>query len=100
MANRYLSSYEILNGRIFECCIMDEASLSNKPVASIPLLYANHLVLADDYFQLPPTVTSTEAVKVGLDISKLERLLTDIGSAILRRLNVQYQMHNDIMSFS
>lgn len=79
---------------------MDEASLTNKPGVWIPLLYANHLLLAGDHFQLHQNVISTEVVKEGFDISKLERLLTDIGSAISRRLNVQYQMHNDIMSFS
>jgi len=57
---------EILNGRIFDWCIINEAGLSNKPVAWIPLLYANHLVLAGDDHQLPPTVISTEAVKEDL----------------------------------
>ena len=91
---------EILNGRIFDWCIMDEASQSTEPGAWIPLQYANRLVLGGDHFQLPPTVISTEAAKEGFDISIMERLLTDIGPAISRRLNVQYRMHNDIMSFS
>jgi superfamily I DNA and/or RNA helicase len=79
---------------------MDEASQSTEPGAWIPLQYANRLVLAGDHFQLPPTVISTEAVKEGFDISLMERLLTDTGPKISRRLNVQYRMHNDIMSFS
>ncbi len=91
---------EILNGRIFDWCIMDEASQSTEPGAWIPLQYANRLVLAGDHFQLPPTIISTEAVKEGFDISLMERLLTDIGANISRRLNVQYRMHNEIMSFS
>ena len=91
---------EILNGRIFDWCIMDEASQSTEPGAWIPLQYAHRLVLAGDHFQLPPTVISTEAVKEGFDISLMERLLTDIGANISRRLNVQYRMHADIMAFS
>lgn len=90
----------VLNGRIFDWCIMDEASQSTEPVAWIPLQYANRLVLAGDHFQLPPTIISTEAVRAGFDISLMERLLTEIGSTISRRLNVQYRMHNDIMNFS
>ena len=91
---------EILHGRIFDWCIMDEASQSAEPAAWIPLQYANRLVLAGDHFQLPPTIISTEAVKEGFDISLMERLLTDIKQNISRRLIVQYRMHNDIMSFS
>jgi superfamily I DNA and/or RNA helicase len=91
---------EILNGRIFDWCIMDEASQSTEPAAWIPLQYANRLVLAGDHFQLPPTVISTEAAKAGFDISLMERLLSTVGTKISRRLNVQYRMHNDIMSFS
>ncbi len=91
---------EILKGRMFDWCVMDEASQSTEPGAWIPLQYAKRLVLAGDHFQLPPTIISTEAVRAGFDISLMERLLTDIGPAISRRLNVQYRMHNDIMSFS
>jgi ATP-dependent RNA/DNA helicase IGHMBP2 len=91
---------EILRGRIFDWCIMDEASQSTEPAAWIPLQYANRLVLAGDPFQLPPTVISTEAAKEGFDISLMERLLSTVGTKISRRLDVQYRMHNDIMSFS
>jgi len=91
---------EILHGRIFDWCIMDEASQSTEPAAWIPLQYANRLVLAGDHFQLPPTIISTEAAKEGFDISLMERLLSTIGTSISRRLNVQYRMHSDIMTFS
>jgi predicted DNA helicase len=91
---------EVLHGRIFDWCIMDEASQSAEPAAWIPLQYANRLVLAGDHFQLPPTVISTEAAKEGFDISLMERLLSAVGTKISRRLTMQYRMHNDIMSFS
>jgi superfamily I DNA and/or RNA helicase len=91
---------EILHGRAFDWCIMDEASQSTEPAAWIPLQYTNRLVLAGDHFQLPPTIISTEAAKEGFDISLMERLLSTIGTKISRRLDVQYRMHTDIMSFS
>jgi ATP-dependent RNA/DNA helicase IGHMBP2 len=89
-----------LEGKYFDWCIMDEASQSVEPSTWIPLQYANRVVLAGDHFQLPPTIISSEALKGGFGISLMERLLTDIGPSISRRLNVQYRMHNDIMRFS
>ncbi len=89
-----------LEGKYFDWCIMDEASQSTEPAAWIPIQYAQQLVLAGDHFQLPPTIISSEAVKGGFDISLMERLLTNIGPSISRRLDVQYRMHQDIMSFS
>ncbi len=89
-----------LEGKYFDWCIMDEASQSTEPAAWIPIQYAQRLVLAGDHFQLPPTIISSEAVKGGFDISLMERLLNNIGPSISRRLDVQYRMHHDIMSFS
>jgi len=89
-----------LEGKYFDWCIMDEASQSTEPAAWIPIQYAQRIVFAGDHFQLPPTVISSEAIKGGFGISLMERLLTDIGPSISRRLNVQYRMHNDIMNFS
>jgi ATP-dependent RNA/DNA helicase IGHMBP2 len=90
----------ILGDRSFEWCIMDEASQSTEPGTWIPLQFARRLVLAGDHFQLPPTVVSTEAAAAGFNVSLLERLVKYIGPQIARRLDVQYRMHTDIMSFS
>jgi ATP-dependent RNA/DNA helicase IGHMBP2 len=90
----------ILGERSFEWCIMDEASQSTEPGAWIPLQFARRLVLAGDHFQLPPTVVSTAAAAAGFNVSLLERLVKELGPQIARRLDVQYRMHTDIMSFS
>jgi ATP-dependent RNA/DNA helicase IGHMBP2 len=90
----------ILGERTFEWCIMDEASQSTEPGAWIPLQFARRLVLAGDHFQLPPTVVSTEAAAAGFNVSLLERLVKELGPQIARRLDVQYRMHTDIMTFS
>ena len=91
---------EVLGNRVFDWCIMDEASQSTEPGAWIPLQYANRLILAGDHCQLPPTVISGEAAAEGFNISLLERLMTQIGPSIANRLTVQYRMHQAIMDFS
>ena len=89
---------ERLNGKVFDWCIMDEASQSTEPSAWIPLQFANRIVLAGDHCQLPPTVLSPEAIRGGFNISLMERLLQN--NAPRKMLNVQYRMHEEIMSFS
>lgn len=87
-----------LGEKTFDWCIMDEASQTTEPAAWIPLQFANRIVFAGDHQQLPPTVLSPEAVRGGFNISLMQRLLED--NAPRKMLNVQYRMHQDIMSFS
>ncbi len=89
---------ERIGNKHFDWCIMDEASQSTEPSAWIPLQYAERVVLAGDHCQLPPTVLSPEAIRGGFNISLMERLLENGGPR--KMLNVQYRMHQDIMSFS
>lgn len=89
---------ERLDGKYFDWCIMDEASQCTEPSAWIPVQFAERLVLAGDHCQLPPTVLSPEAMRGGLNISLMERLLE--RDAPRKMLTVQYRMHQDIMSFS
>ena len=91
---------DLLRGRTFDWCIMDEASQSTEPGVWIPLQYAHRLILAGDHCQLPPTVISPEAVAEGFNVSMLERLVKQSGVGISRRLTVQYRMHQAIMAFS
>lgn len=89
---------ERLEGKHFDWCIMDEASQCTEPAAWIPIQYAQRLVLAGDHCQLPPTVVSPEAIRGGLNVSLMERLLNHDGPR--KMLDVQYRMHQDIMIFS
>lgn len=91
---------DLLGGRVFDWCILDEASQSTEPAAWIPLQFAQRLVLAGDPYQLPPTVVSAEAAAQGFKVSLLERLMSELGPGISRRLLVQYRMHQEIMNFS
>jgi ATP-dependent RNA/DNA helicase IGHMBP2 len=91
---------QLLGQRRFELVVIDEACQSTEPGCWIPLLRGDRLVLAGDHCQLPPTVISQEAANEGFGISLFERLVNHYGTAIARRLTVQYRMHQAIMEFS
>ncbi len=91
---------DLLASQLFDCCILDEASQATEANAWAPLQYAQRLVLAGDHCQLPPTIVSAEAARRGFNVSLMERLISEIGPDISRRLDVQYRMHRDIMEFS
>lgn len=91
---------ELLAGRSFDWCVIDEASQSTEANAWAPLQYAQRLVLAGDHCQLPPTIVSAEAAARGFNVSLMERLMVELPAGISRRLDLQYRMHQDIMAFS
>jgi hypothetical protein len=91
---------EVLGRREFDLAVIDEAGQSTEPGCWIPLLRCRRVVLAGDHCQLPPTVVSQEAEAQGFGVSLLERLAARYGPAITRRLDVQYRMHEAIMTFS
>lgn len=81
----------------FKTVVIDEAAQALEPAIWIPLFKANKVVFAGDPFQLPPTVKSMEARKMGLHVTTMERTLQHIPNSLL---NVQYRMHQAIMGFS
>jgi superfamily I DNA and/or RNA helicase len=91
---------EIVGRRQFDLLVIDEACQSTEPGCWIPLLRSARVVLAGDHCQLPPTVLSQEAVRQGFGVSLLERMVGLHGAGVTRRLDVQYRMHEAIMSFS
>lgn len=90
----------LLGGRSFDLAVIDEACQSTEPGCWIPLARCGRVVLAGDHCQLPPTVLSPEAAREGFAVSLLERLVGRFGPSVTRRLEVQYRMHEAIMSFS
>lgn len=90
----------ILGERAFDLAVIDEAAQAIEPACWIPLLRSGRVVLAGDHCQLPPTIVSTQAAKEGLAISLMERLISQLGGGIARRLTTQYRMHEAIMGFS
>ncbi len=87
-------------GTRFDLALLDEASQATEPLALLAIERADKIILAGDPFQLPPTVISPEAGKLGLDVSLFERLLKEHGDRIRRMLEVQHRMHESIAAFS
>lgn len=89
----------IFNVRIFDYCIVDEASQITLPVCLGPIRMARTFVLVGDHFQLPPLVQNKEAQEGGLDIS-LFKLLSEAQPDSVVNLEHQYRMAEDIMTLS
>ena len=90
--NRYIKDYT------FNTCVIDEAAQALEPASWIPICKSNKVIFAGDPFQLPPTIKSSEAKKLGLEITLLEKVIQRHDHVTL--LDTQYRMHNTIMGFS
>lgn len=82
----------------FDTLVIDEAAQCLEPLAWCIFPLAKRIVLAGDPFQLPPTVLSREAEKMGLNQSILEVCFKHIPAVYL--LNTQYRMRSSIAGFS
>ncbi|HOZ78045.1 MAG TPA: AAA domain-containing protein [Ferruginibacter sp.] len=82
----------------FKTLVIDEAGQSIEPLAWTIFPLADKYVLAGDHFQLPPTVLSNEAAKLGFNKSILETAIGTVQHVHL--LNVQYRMKESIAGFS
>ena len=91
-------SHPYLEGRRFKTVIIDEASQCMEPECWNAMLRAERVIFAGDHHQLPPTVKSPEALKLGLSETLLERLSDHIHHCYL--LKTQYRMNDDILKFS
>lgn len=92
-------NHNIFSRRIFDYCIVDEASQITLPVCLGPIRMARTFILVGDHFQLPPLVQNKEAQEGGLDVS-LFKLLSDSHPDSVVNLEHQYRMSEDIMSLS
>ncbi|MBN8673542.1 MAG: AAA family ATPase [Chitinophagales bacterium] len=82
----------------FATLVIDEAGQCIEPLAWCIFPLADKMVLAGDHWQLPPTVLSNEAAKLGFNRSILEAAITTVNTIHL--LNVQYRMRQTIAGFS
>lgn len=82
----------------FQTLVIDEAGQCIEPLAWCIFPLAQKIVLAGDHWQLPPTVLSHEAARLGFNKSVLETAITRIPAIFL--LNTQYRMRNAIAGFS
>ncbi|ERS97869.1 hypothetical protein HMPREF1624_06040 [Sporothrix schenckii ATCC 58251] len=91
--------HALFNERMFDYCIVDEASQITLPICLGPIRMARTFVLVGDHNQLPPLVQNEEARVGGLDIS-LFKLLSDTHPDSVVNLEHQYRMSEDIMALS
>lgn len=82
----------------FDTVVIDEASQSLEAECWNAMLKAKKVIFAGDHLQLPPTVKSSDAKNLGLDITLLDRMTDVIHHSYL--LTTQYRMNDKILSFS
>jgi superfamily I DNA and/or RNA helicase len=87
-----------INQLTFHTLVIDEAGQCIEPLAWCIFPLAQKYVLAGDHFQLPPTVLSNEAARLGLNKSILEISIATVENIFL--LNTQYRMREVIAGFS
>jgi ATP-dependent RNA/DNA helicase IGHMBP2 len=87
-----------INHLSFHTLVIDEAGQCIEPLAWCIFPLAKKYVLAGDHLQLPPTVLSNEAARLGFNRSVLEISITAVENVFL--LNTQYRMREAIAGFS
>lgn len=92
-------NHNIFSQRVFDYCIVDEASQVTLPVCLGPIRMARSFILVGDHYQLPPLVQNKEAQEGGLDVS-LFKLLSETHPESVVNLEHQYRMAEDIMVLS
>lgn len=92
-------NHPIFNQRVFDYCIVDEASQITLPVCLGPIRMAKKFILVGDHYQLPPLVQNKEALEGGLDISLFKMLSENHPSSVVT-LEHQYRMCEEIMALS
>ena len=92
-------NHPIFNQRIFDYCIVDEASQVTLPVCLGPVRMARTFILVGDHHQLPPLVQNKAALEGGLDVS-LFKMLSESHPSSVVILEHQYRMCEDILSLS
>lgn len=87
-----------INKLTFHSLVIDEAGQCIEPLAWTIFPLAQKYVLAGDHLQLPPTVLSNDAARLGLNRSILETSIATAKNVFL--LNTQYRMREAIAGFS
>ncbi|KAJ4296546.1 DNA replication endonuclease-helicase Dna2 [Kalmusia sp. IMI 367209] len=92
-------NHPLFNRRIFDYCIVDEASQITLPVCLGPIRMSQKFILVGDHYQLPPLVQNKQAAEGGLDVS-LFKMLCEAHPQAVVSLEHQYRMCADIMLLS
>ena len=87
----------VIRDRVFSTVFIDEAGQALEPANWIPITKAERVIMAGDHLQLPPTIKSNEAARMGLNITLMEKCMVLMG--VSEMLKVQYRMNELIMNF-
>ena len=90
---------KLLDGKKFGTLFIDEAAQALEAACWIPIRRASRVIFAGDHCQLPPTIKCLEAIKGGLGITLMERIVKNKPECV-SLLQVQYRMNDEIMQFS
>jgi ATP-dependent RNA/DNA helicase IGHMBP2 len=86
-----------LKNIVFDLVIIDEASQALEPECWTAILKAKKVILVGDHLQLPPTVKSNDAKKLGLETTFLDRFIgLSFHTSMLKE---QYRMNKHIMAW-
>ena len=88
-----------LTGHKFATLFIDEAAQALEAACWIAIRKAGRVIFAGDHCQLPPTVKSLEAMRGGLGVTLMQRIVERKPEAVTL-LRVQYRMNDAIMRFS
>jgi ATP-dependent RNA/DNA helicase IGHMBP2 len=83
----------------YHTIVIDEAGQALEPACWIPILKAQKVIMAGDHCQLPPTIKSNEASRLGLSSTLLEKCI-ELHPDTVTLLDTQYRMHEAIMAYS
>jgi ATP-dependent RNA/DNA helicase IGHMBP2 len=92
------ASHPTLRNRRYKTVFIDEAAQALEPACWIPILRCERVIFAGDHQQLPPTIKSNEAARLGLARTLFEKGILHQSSPTAM-LQVQYRMHEKIMQF-
>lgn len=93
------SASRVLEGMKFATLFIDEAAQALEAACWIAIRKAGRVVLAGDHCQLPPTIKCYEALRGGLGLTLMERIVQS-NPQVVTLLGVQYRMNEQIVRFS
>ena len=93
------SASRLLIGQKFGTLFIDEAAQALEAACWIAIRRASRVILAGDHCQLPPTVKSIAALRGGLGVTLMERIVRRKPD-VVTLLKTQYRMNETIMRFS
>ena len=93
------SASRLLMGQKFGTLFIDEAAQALEAACWLAIRKASRVILAGDHCQLPPTVKSIAALRGGLGVTLMERIVRQ-KPEVVTLLKTQYRMNEHIMRFS